>query len=225
MINSKQIIFRILLSVVLSGIIGIDRENTKKPAGLRTHVLVSLGSTLIMLLSLFLPYSLEGINALTSDRLAAQVVSGIGFLGAGTILRSGTGLVTGLTTAASLWVVAAIGLSVGAGFYLGAVITTILVFIVLTYFQFFEPKVLLKSSKSYSLTIVIENKPGLIFEIDQVFEYLKIHVVSTEIYDYKYNKKIVKKVRIPENEVKYHLLSNISNIDGVIEISEVFKEE
>lgn len=131
MLDIKLVLFRMVLSILLSGLIGIDRESTRKPAGLRTHILVSLGSTLIMLLSIYMnTYYGENTNYY-SDRIAAQVISGIGFLGAGTILRKDTGAVTGLTTAASLWVVAAIGLTVGAGFYLGAIATTFLVMITL----------------------------------------------------------------------------------------------
>lgn len=136
MIGNREVAFRLILSIVLSGIIGLDRESTKKPAGLRTHILVSLGSTLIMLLSFF------GGELSASNRLSAKVISGIGFLGAGTILISERGEVTGLTTAASLWVVAAIGLSVGAGFYFGALLTTVLMFFILMFFGNIESKFL-----------------------------------------------------------------------------------
>lgn len=211
--------------MLLSSIIGSDRESIKKPAGLRTHVLVSLGSTLIMLLSLHNSITEDGINFVHSDRLAAQVISGIGFLGAGTILRSGSGLITGLTTAASLWVVAAIGLSVGAGFYSGAIVATILVFIILTYFQVIEPKMLTKATKVYSITILVNERPGQIYEIDQVFSYYRIGVLDTRIEDMGDKKKIVKRINLPQVENKYNFLTNISNIDGVLEISDITKEE
>lgn len=85
MLDNKQIIIRLLLSILLSSFIGIDRESTKKPAGLRTHILVSLGSTLIMLLSIYINGNFQQDSFYYSDRIAAQVISGIGFLGAGTI--------------------------------------------------------------------------------------------------------------------------------------------
>lgn len=119
--------FRLLLSVVLGGLIGWERERRNKQAGLKTHLLVSVGSTLIMLTSIY------GFDSLLMNhpnarfdpaRLSAQVVSGIGFLGAGAILRRSNHVISGLTTAATLWVAAAIGLSVGSGFYWPAVITT-----------------------------------------------------------------------------------------------------
>ncbi|GIQ71006.1 MgtC/SapB family protein [Xylanibacillus composti] len=123
-----HILLRLALAVVLGGIIGIERERTNHAAGFRTHILVCLGAALIMLLSAygFADFAEEeGVN-MDPARLAAQVISGIGFLGAGVIMRNGVSI-TGLTTAASLWVVAAIGLAVGAGYYIGASVTTFLV--------------------------------------------------------------------------------------------------
>lgn len=114
---------RLLLSGLLAGVIGYERERHGRAAGFRTHILVGLGASLIMLTSLHLMEVLEGRAEFDPTRMAAQVVSGIGFLGAGTILRFGTS-VRGLTTAASLWVAAGIGLAAGAGFYVGAAATT-----------------------------------------------------------------------------------------------------
>ena len=113
----------------MGGIIGWERELSNQSAGFRTHILVCVGSALIMLLSMygFADYAYEANVRMDPARLAAQVISGIGFLGAGTILRNGLSI-SGLTTAASLWVVAAIGLSVGAGFYLPSIIATSIVF-------------------------------------------------------------------------------------------------
>ncbi|HDT14908.1 MAG TPA: MgtC/SapB family protein [Firmicutes bacterium] len=112
-----DMVIRIGLIIVLSAAIGLDRELRHKPAGIKTHILVGLGSTIFMLVSLYI-YHEYGGEAKTVDpgRIAAQVVTGIGFLGAGTIMQS-KGSVTGLTTAASLWAVAGIGLAVGAGMY------------------------------------------------------------------------------------------------------------
>ncbi len=110
MISQMEIITRLVLAAVIGGLIGIEREFKNRPAGLRTHVLVSLGSALIMLISID---GFTNIVNQTGDpaRLAAQVVSGIGFLGAGTIMRTENSI-NGLTTAASLWVAAGIGLAV-----------------------------------------------------------------------------------------------------------------
>ncbi|MGM1047055.1 MAG: MgtC/SapB family protein [Bacillota bacterium] len=129
-LDTASICLRLLLALVLGGIIGFEREMNQHAAGFRTNILVCIGSSLIMLLSIY------GFNAFVDEpnvridpaRLAAQVISGIGFLGAGTIIRTGMS-VKGLTTAATLWVMAAIGLAVGAGFYLPAILTCGLVFL------------------------------------------------------------------------------------------------
>jgi putative Mg2+ transporter-C (MgtC) family protein len=121
---------RLVLTVLLCGIIGWQREMLRKPAGFRTHILVGVGSCLLMMVSIYVPSICPWSNV-DPGRIAAQVVVGIGFLGAGTILHNPDGAVSGLTTAASLWVAAALGLSVGIGFYEGAVITWVLVMVVL----------------------------------------------------------------------------------------------
>lgn len=121
---------RLLLAAVLSGIVGWERERLRKPAGFRTHILVGIGSTLVMLTSLYVPALFPRFNV-DPGRIAAQVVVGIGFLGAGTILHSREGWVSGLTTAASLWVVAGVGLAVGIGFYPAAIAAWALVIVAL----------------------------------------------------------------------------------------------
>jgi len=115
-IDNWEIFLRLLVAILLCGLIGWEREATHKPAGLRTHVLVGLGSAVFMILALLLARMAEGGFAVDASRVVAGVVTGIGFLGAGTIIRSGEG-VTGLTTAASIWTVAGIGLAAGAGYY------------------------------------------------------------------------------------------------------------
>jgi len=116
---------RLLLSAVLGGVIGFERERAKKPAGLRTHILICLGACLFTVVSI---YGFGGDIA----RVAAGVVTGIGFIGAGAIIRGGReGVIAGLTTAATIWSVAGIGLAAGAGLYLVAVVATLLILLVL----------------------------------------------------------------------------------------------
>ena len=109
-------ILRILLSMFIGGLIGWERENTHRPAGLRTHMLVAVGSCVVMQLGAYNSTHIGAQFNIDPSRLGAQVISGIGFLGAGTILKEGT-TIKGLTTAASLWVVACLGLTIGAGAY------------------------------------------------------------------------------------------------------------
>ena len=132
MITDMEIISRLVLAAVLGNVIGFERERLSWAAGLRTHMLVSVGSALIMLVSAFGFADVLAADHVVLDpsRMAAQVVSGIGFLGAGSILLRGE-IVRGLTTAASLWSVAAVGLAVGGGLYTGAIAATIIILIIL----------------------------------------------------------------------------------------------
>lgn len=133
-IGSAEILLRVGLAAVLGGAIGFERELREREAGLRTHLLVSVGAALFTLVSAYAwtdwRFSNESGLVFDPTRIAAQVVTGIGFLGAGAIIRQGLS-VRGLTTAATLWVVAAIGMATGAGYYAAAVITTVLVLVTL----------------------------------------------------------------------------------------------
>ena len=130
MLTDKQIIIRLTLALIFSALIGVERQLHRRHAGLRTHILVCIGSCLIMLTSLYVFDIYRSMVSLDPARIAAGVITGIGFLGAGTIIREREG-VKGLTTAASLWVVAAIGLAVGCGFLSAAAYTTVMTVIVL----------------------------------------------------------------------------------------------
>ena len=125
---------KILLSVVLSGFIGAEREIRHKGAGLRTHILVGVGSTLIVLTSFYVSDIYKNATFIDPTRMIAGIITGIGFLCAGTIIRGGEQII-GLTTAATLWIVSAVGIAVGCNHYAAAVITTIVVFVVLICFR------------------------------------------------------------------------------------------
>ena len=124
------ILQRLVLISLIAGAIGYERERLGRAAGFRTHILVGIGSCLVMLTGLYLTAMGPAGAAVDPTRMASQVISGIGFLGAGTILHS-RGSIRGLTTAASLWAVGGVGLAVGAGFLSGAILTGILVIVVL----------------------------------------------------------------------------------------------
>lgn len=140
-ISTLEIVLRLVLAAVLSGAVGLERELRERAAGLRTHMLVGLGSALFTVVSAYawgdFVFDRSQGTILDPTRIAAQIVTGIGFLGAGAIIRQGLS-VRGLTTAAGLWVVAAIGMAVGAGFYVPALITTALVLVGLGPFRWLE---------------------------------------------------------------------------------------
>jgi len=138
MLTDNIVVLRLVLAIILGGFIGIERGVRGRAAGLRTHVLVCAGSCLIMMTSIYL-LGLFKTTGIDPSKMAAGVITGIGFLGAGTIIRAG-GSVQGLTTAASIWVVAAVGLAVGCGFYLGAGITSVLVLGCLMFFRRVESR-------------------------------------------------------------------------------------
>ena len=173
-----ELLLRLVLACVFGGIIGYERQSRRKSAGLRTNVLVCLGACLIMVLSQEIYQHVEGKTNADPARLAAQVVSGIGFLGAGAIMKEGL-TVTGLTTAACLWVVAGVGLAVGGGFYSGAFITTALVFVTLG--ALFRLDNLVDHEKRIGLTIHTLDKAGQLMSISSCLEDLQLTIHGIKV--------------------------------------------
>ena len=135
--SEMDILLKLALACIFGGLIGFLREKEKKAAGLRTHILVCLGATLFTLVSLYMGDVFPSADA---GRIAANVVLGIGFIGAGTIIRGEGGGITGITTAASIWVTAAVGLALGIDFYFAAALTTIFTIFVLKFLHQIEKK-------------------------------------------------------------------------------------
>lgn len=182
MISNLELILRILSSAIIGGIIGIEREAHNRPAGFRTHILVTMGAALIMLIS---TQGFPGMDGLYDpSRIAAQVVSGVGFLGAGTIIITGHEI-KGLTTAASLWVCAGVGLAIGAGFYLGGLVTALIVFISLSVLSTVEKKIISRNFKI--INIICSERPGLIGDLGHIFG-----KSGMMIKDLKINRNLVK---------------------------------
>ncbi len=179
MIYWKDILIRLLLACLFGALIGLERERKNWAAGIRTHMMVCVGSCLIMIVSAFGFSDILGTDHVDLDpsRIAAQVVSGIGFIGAGAILfqKQGGGTIRGLTTAAGLWTVAAIGLATGGGLYFAASATTVIAIIILWALQPIE-YALLKKYKQTTLRIVttINNNEALLNKLFNETE-LKIH--------------------------------------------------
>lgn len=180
-ISAWELGLRMVCAVVLGGLVGLEREWSNHAAGFRTHILVCLGSATIMLLSIygFSAYVDEVNVRVDPARLAAQVISGIGFLGAGAIMRNGN-IITGLTTAASVWVVAAIGLCVGAGFMVGASICTLFVLISLFVLNKLE-KHLVRHRREHEVTVHLHDVPGSLGRICSVFGECGIQIANLKM--------------------------------------------
>lgn len=175
MISSTDIVLQLSLAGVLGGLIGLERERKNWFAGLRTHMLVCIGSTLIMIVSQFgFENTLQKqLVVLDPSRIAAQVVSGIGFLGAGTILFL-KNKIQGLTTAASLWSVAAIGLSIGGSLYLAAIVATLLILIILAVIKPIE-KLFFKNQEPKEIKLFVENGFSLL-ALNNILKTLNLHL-------------------------------------------------
>lgn len=177
-----DLLIRLVVATVLGGLVGWEREASGKPAGLRTNILICVGSALLTDLSIrFVMLSDDPLIRADPARIAAQIVSGIGFLGAGTIIQA-RGSVSGLTTAATLWVVAAIGMAVGSGHYVEAVGTTALVLLVLYPLGKLEGH-LLRSRKGRTLRVELDRSVGVIDELVALMEEagLRVRTDSVEL--------------------------------------------
>lgn len=188
-LDPLHVALRLVLAFVLGGMVGWEREKKSHAAGLRTHILVCVGSTLIMLLSAygFSDFADEVNVRMDPARLAAQVISGIGFLGAGVIMRNGISI-TGLTTAASLWVVAAIGLAVGAGYYFAAGICTALVIFSLLILNKAERKFFVPQ-KLQTLKIKAQSSFDGIQGIHEFLKSRKMEMVNVQVKNKEYDTK------------------------------------
>ncbi len=172
-----SMILRLLTACLLGGIIGFEREHVHRPAGLRTHILVCLGSALVMITSEYIYSKFSASVNVDPARLGAQVISGIGFLGAGTIIKEGVS-VKGLTTAASLWAVSCVGIAVGIGFYSGAFAATVIIFLTLVVIKKTQGK--LSSQKSIRLFIHTQIKKGEVHELTKIIEDFGASVKRTD---------------------------------------------
>jgi putative Mg2+ transporter-C (MgtC) family protein len=171
MIGSTEVVLRLASAAVLGAVVGLERERLEWAAGLRTHMLVCVGSALVMFVSMYGFAEVQGEPHISFDpsRVAAQVVSGIGFLGAGTILFLRQEVIRGLTTAASLWTIAAVGLAVGGGLYVAAIATTICALIILALVKPLELR-LFRRQHARQLTIVVDERFASLAGIEAVVE-------------------------------------------------------
>ena len=214
-----QTLLRLAIAAVLGGVIGSERQHSHRPAGLRTHVLVAVGAALVMCTSVYVAGRYGGSDVM---RLGAQVISGIGFLGAGTILREGFS-VKGLTTAASLWAVACIGLAVGIGFWPGALIATAAIYLTLNAVK----KVAVRRSSVRVIYIGVDNAYHVSEKVAEVFRVCGATLRSLEILfpeegeGFRLNKEITKWLKAlayVDNERDLALIrESLLNLEGVLD--------
>ncbi len=227
---NAEFIIRLFLALILGFALGLERELTNKYAGLRTHILVCLGACVFTLLSIYaFPTYASGDNVVISNatgirdtsRVAAQIVTGIGFIGAGTVLRNGP-MVFGLTTAATLWIAASIGMACGSGMFDVAIIATVLSVAVLTLIRIFERQFLPASGKQVrrcKVTVYLN-----INDVDKVYDFLNKNVENMRDFSSKKLLENPEKARITSTfdlgnkkkmEEFYKKLSKIVPLDSI----------
>ena len=213
-------LIRLSMALILGFALGLERELTNKYAGLRTHILVCIGACVFTLLSIYgFPTFADGDNVIINQatgvrdtaRIAAQIVTGIGFIGAGTVLRNGP-MVFGLTTAATLWLAASIGMACGAGMYDVAIISTVFSIAVLTIIRVFERQILpasVKQVKRFKISVYCSKD-----DVKKIYDYLTSHV--DEMKDFSAKKLI-------ENPLKSKVSTSFELINKKL-IDEIYKE-
>ena len=174
MIGWETVLIRLVLAAFFGGVVGYQRERSEKPAGFRTHVLVCMSSALLMFISYYPFFDMGNADP---SRIAAGAITGIGFWGAGAIISQG-GIVKGLTTAAGIWAMAAIGLAVGVGLYIPASIGTILILLVLTIFKTMETRLL---GGYCNLEFILEDRPGKFGEVVSCLGALKVDIKCVDL--------------------------------------------
>ena len=217
-IQEFEIFFKLVLVVLLAGLVGYEREAWKKPAGFRTYVLVGISAVLVMICGDLL-YKELGADP---TRIPAQLLSGIGFLGAGTILRDGFN-VKGLTTAAGLLAVTCIGLIVGAGFYIPAIVATFVVYCVLSYSHILSEK--LEHYYFIDLKITASSPKEILEDIRKIFDKEKLEIMKMKIIDDDGEEVIKAEVKYKEKVDINGIVSKIMLISSVTEVVEIKSAE
>jgi putative Mg2+ transporter-C (MgtC) family protein len=211
---------RIVLSMICGGIIGLERSRKNRPAGFRTYMIVCLSSALVMMTNQYIYNNFSGSDP---ARLGAQVISGIGFLGAGTIMVTSRSQIKGLTSAAGLWASACLGLAIGVGFYTGAVIVALIVFIIITFFKKID----------YMLTL--NNRIINIYTSFKSIEQLDKFIIFCNLSDFKVRNIEITKDTIPHEisviaiitlEAKERInhvdvIQRLNSFEGLVHIEEL----
>ena len=217
-----ELVARLVLAAGLTGLIGLERELRERAAGLRTHMLVGVGSALFTVVSAYawsdFTFSREGGTLLDPTRIAAQIVTGIGFLGAGAIIRQGLS-VRGLTTAAGLWVVAAIGMAAGAGFYAAALMATAIVLVGLGPFRWLERGALVRRLRREGRVLEVDLRP--LQPVGQVLDALegrRARVTRIELGEEEDRRQLRLELDLPLGAASAEVVEGLSRLDDVVAV-------
>ena len=218
--NLSATAFRLLLAMLFGGIIGLERGRRRRPAGFRTHILVCMGAALAMCISQYLAITLG--QSTDISRLGAQVINGIGFLGAGTIVVTGRQQVKGLTTAAGLWASACMGLAIGAGYYECAVLACITIFLTITVLNNVE-KLLTSRTKNMNINVTlgaVNQLPGVL----DVLRSMNIKIFDVEITNVRdlrvASPSVIIEMKLPRSQPHADIITAVAAIEGVQSVEE-----
>lgn len=215
------LVIKLLLAVILGGLIGLERGRKRRPAGFRTHILVCMGATLAMCIS---RYCIETLG-ITVDvsRLGAQVINGIGFLGAGTIIVTRRQEVKGLTTAAGLWACACMGLAVGAGFFECAIIAFAAIILSTTLLDKIE-KMITSRSRNMNINVMV-TETAIIASVHEVLRSMNIRIYDSEITNVRElaneSPNVVIETQLSRRRPHVEIIAALAAIDGVISVEEL----
>lgn len=217
-LGTVSVVVKLFLALILGGILGLEREQKQRPAGLRTYVLVCLGATLACITNL---YILSTNHVSDPARIPAQVISGIGFLGAGTIIVTRKNQVKGLTTAAGLWCCAAIGIAIGSGFYSGAILCALLISVSLRILTIVDRKV---SKKSHILQLYAEYDSGVFvkelskYAMSSKYRLSDIEIITSKIDDLH---TMTFLLRIDSPDKKEIVIEQLLHLNGCVVIEQI----
>lgn len=213
-ISDLSIVLRLVLAVVLGGIIGFERGKSGRPAGLRTHILVCLGSVLAMMTN---QYIFETYGVSDPTRMAAQVISGIGFLGAGTILVTGRHQVKGLTTAAGLWATACMGLAIGIGFYKAAVAACLMITFATVVLHRFD-NIMMSKSRIMDVYVEFTNTVPITTILDTLKSFqVQIETIEVVKPTYGTNAQLaaIMTIRFKQKRARVDVIAKLCGLEGV----------
>ena len=217
--NMASVLLRLTLAVVCGGLIGVNREHKRRPAGFRTYMMVCMGAALSMILG---QYEDTMLHTLLSGAFGAQVINGIGFLGTGTILITEQREVKGLTTAAGLWATACMGLAIGAGFYEGVFLSFVCIFLSIKVLPFVE---LFLLSRSRNMNLYVE-----LTSLERLKDFITLtKAIGIQIFDVELDRKraagggvgVVLYLHLPKNQSHTKLLTDLSYSPDVRAIDEI----